>query len=196
MYRACIKRLCDILLSFVGLIILVPVFCVVAPIIYLTDKGPIFFNGERLGHNGKIFKMYKFRSMYVNAPDLRNEDGSTYNSDEDPRVTPIGKFMRKTSIDELPQFINVLIGDMSLVGPRPGLPDREWYDENIGEQRRRKVRPGITGYSQALFRNSDTMEERMKNDIYYAENVSFILDVFVLFKTVQSVLGRKNIYRN
>lgn len=193
MYKFLFKRLLDILLSLVALPFVAVVIIVVGPIVYFTDKGSIFFNGERLGYKCKHFKMFKLRTMKMNAPDIRNSDGSTYNSEIDPRVTSIGRILRKTSLDELPQFINVLIGDMSIVGPRPGTTDSQITDN---EMERRSVRPGITGYSQALMRNSDSMEERMINDIYYAENVSFKLDCYILAKTVQSVLLRKNIYRN
>ena len=193
MYKFFFKRLLDILFSLVALPFVAVVIFVVGPIVYFTDKGSIFFNGERLGHKCKHFKMFKLRTMKMNAPDIRNSDGSTFNSETDPRVTSIGRILRKTSLDELPQFVNVLIGDMSIVGPRPGTTDSPLTDN---ETKRRSVRPGITGYSQALMRNSGSMEERMMNDIYYAENVSFKLDCYILAKTVQSVLLRKNVYRN
>ena len=193
MYKYFIKRFLDIIIGIIGLIILIPIYLIVAPIIHFTDGGPVFFNGERLGYKCNVFKMFKFRSMRVNAPDIRNEDGSTFNSEDDPRVTSIGRFLRKTSLDEIPKFINVLIGDMSFVGPRPGTIDSEHSDN---ERKRRSVRPGITGYSQALMRNSDTMEERMNNDCYYADNVSFKLDCYIVWKTIYSVLFHKNIYRN
>ena len=118
MYKAFFKRLFDILIGLVGLPFFLIVFVVFAPIIYFTDKGPIFYNAERIGKDGKLFKMYKFRSMIVNAPDIRLADGSTYNGEDDPRVTKVGRFMRKTSVDELPQLLNVLLGDMSLIGER------------------------------------------------------------------------------
>lgn len=116
MYKYGIKRILDILLSLIGLPFFALLFILVAPIIFMTDKGPVFYNADRLGYKGKIYKMYKFRSMRVNAPDLRNQDGSTYNGDDDPRVTKIGRVMRKTSIDEAPQLLNVLKGDMSVIG--------------------------------------------------------------------------------
>ena len=198
MYKSFFKRFFDILISlfampFVGLILLI-----FAPIIYFTDKGPVFYNAERLGKNGKIFKMFKLRSMKVNAPNLLNPDGSTYNGDDDPRVTAVGRFMRKTSIDELPQFLNVLIGDMSLIGPRAHLTKSYKGYELLDEvrQRRLQVRPGITGYNQAYFRNSVTSEEKLLNDVYYVDNLSFALDVKVFFKTIFSVLKRENIYVN
>jgi len=194
MYRLIFKRLIDIVGGIVGCILFVIAFVFVAPAIYFTDKGPVFYNATRRGKNGKSFKMYKFRSMMVNAPDLKSADGSTYNGEDDPRVTKIGKIMRKASIDELPQFINVLKGDMSLVGPRPTLANKPFDQVDKEIVRRYNVRPGITGYSQAYFRNSITQQEKFQHDCYYADNVSFILDVKILFKTVLSVLKHENIF--
>ena len=134
--------------------------------------------------------------MRVNAPNLKNADGSSYNGENDPRVTAVGKFMRKTSIDELPQFLNVLKGDLSLIGPRAHMTTTyQGYDKLSDKLKRRlDVRPGITGYSQAYFRNSITAEQKIENDVYYAENMSFVLDIKILFQTVFSVLKRENIY--
>ena len=194
-YRLFFKRVYDILFSIVLLVPFFLVFIVIAPIIYFTDKGPVFYNGERLGKKGKIFKMHKFRSMRVNAPDLRNSDGTTFNSEEDQRVTKIGKFIRKTSIDELPQLLNVLGGTMSFIGPRPDLPDSiKLYNDEISQKL--NVRPGITGYSQAKYRNASTLEQRFSGDVYYAKHVSIWLDIKIIFMTLFSVLGRKNVYRN
>ena len=120
-YKHFFKRVLDIVLGLIALPFVLIVFIVFAPMIYLEDKGPVFYNAPRVGKNGKPFVMYKFRSMYVNAPDLKMEDGSTYNGADDPRMTKIGAFMRKTSLDEFPQFLNVLKGDMSIIGPRPDL---------------------------------------------------------------------------
>ena len=135
MYQKYIKRLIDIIFSLIGLIFFLPIFIIIAPIIWLEDKGPIFYNAERLGKNGKIFKMYKFRSMKVNAPDIRNKDGSTYNGNDDPRLTKIGIFIRKTSLDEIPQLLNVFMGDMSFVGPRPFIPNEELPKGKISDKR-------------------------------------------------------------
>lgn len=133
--------------------------------------------------------------MKVNAPDIRNTDGTTFNSDTDPRVTKVGHFIRKTSLDELPQIFNVLKGDMSFIGPRPDLPDAlKVYTGN--EAKRNSVRPGITGYSQAYFRNNIEIHERFKQDVYYAENVSFALDFKILLKTISTVVCGRNVYRN
>lgn len=132
--------------------------------------------------------------MYVNAPDLRNSDGSTFNSNDDPRVTPIGKFLRKTSIDELPQLLNVLIGDMSFVGPRPtltGTPVEE-YDDIL--KKRASVRPGVTGYAQAYYRNSISQDEKFNKDCFYVDNISFFFDVKILWKTFFSVLKSDNVF--
>ncbi len=195
MYRKFIKRILDFLLSLIGLPFFALFFLVVAPAIFLEDKGPVFYCAPRIGLNGKIFNMYKFRSMRVNAPDLRNEDGTTFNSKDDPRVTKIGKVLRKTSVDELPQLLNVLTGDMSWIGPRPDLPDA--FDVYTAADREKlRVRPGITGYSQAFFRNSAEFAEKMEGDVYYAKNVSFLLDLKILGKTIMTVLRHENLYRN
>ncbi len=195
MYNKFFKRVIDILVSVIALPFLLPVFIIFAPIIYFTDKGPIFYNAQRVGKDGKLFKMYKFRSMYVNAPDIRLADGSTYNGEDDPRVTPIGRFIRKTSIDELPQILNILVGDMSLIGPRPDPPDwLDRYPEDIKVFL--TVRPGITGYSQAYFRNSADGEEKMQHDAYYATHCTFWMDVKIFFKTIATVLMAENTYKD
>lgn len=189
------KRLVDILVSLVALPFVLLEILFLAPVIYFTDKGPVFYNAERRGKNGKVFKMYKLRSMYVNSPDIKNSDGSTYNSDDDPRVTKIGKLMRKTSLDEFPQFLNVLKGDMSLIGPRPTLPGARVPVSEMDEvrQKRYSVLPGITGYAQAYYRNSITQDEKFRHDAYYADNMSLVMDIKIIFATVFSVLGQKNI---
>lgn len=196
MYKKFFKRLIDLLLSLIGSPFFCLIFIILAPIIFFTDRGPVFYNAPRLGKNGKVFKMYKFRSMRVNAPDIRNKDGSTYNGDDDPRVTKIGRIMRKTSLDETPQLLNVLKGDMSVIGPRPFVTTHYYgYDKLEPKMKKRiEVRPGITGYSQAYYRNSISQDEKIEQDCYYADHVSFILDVKVFFQTIKSVLMRENIY--
>ncbi len=196
MYKAFGKRLIDLVISIIGLPFFGILFIIFAPIIKLTDRGPVFYNADRLGRKGKIYKMYKFRSMKVNAPDIRNKDGSTFNGDNDPRVTAIGRIMRKTSVDETPQILNVLKGDMSIIGPRPFVTTHyEGYEKLDAKGKKRlEVRPGITGYSQAYFRNSIGTEEKINNDCYYADHVSFALDVQIFFQTIKSVLRRENIY--
>lgn len=194
MYYNLFKRVFD----FIGALILLPFvmleIIVLSPFIWLTDKGPVFYNATRAGKGHKPFKMFKLRSMYVNSPDLKNADGSTFNSDNDPRVTPVGRFLRKTSLDEVPQFLNILIGDMSFIGPRPKLMSKKKM-EDMDEIHRKSytVRPGVTGYAQAFFRNSITQDEKFKWDAYYADNVSLWLDIKILFQTVYSVIARKNI---
>lgn len=189
-----IKRLFDV---FVSAILMIPIGIVIGIsglIIYFEDKGPVFYMADRTGRFGRIFKMYKLRSMKVNAPDIRLADGSTYNGDDDPRVTRFGKFARKTSIDELPQVINVLKGDMTFIGPRPDTPvgSAEYTDE---EKIILTVRPGITGYNQAINRNSVLTKEKLKNDIYYVKHLSLWFDIKIIFMTIATVLGHKNINR-
>lgn len=196
MYKSFFKRLLDIVFSLIALPFVLIEILLLAPIIHLTDKGPVFYNAERLGKDGKVFKMYKLRSMKVNSPNLKNADGSTYNAEDDPRVTKIGRIMRKLSLDEFPQFLNVLKGDMSIIGPRAHLTTHyvgyEFLDD--AHKNRIAVRPGITGYNQAYFRNSVSSEQKIINDNYYVDNLTFALDVKILFTTVFSVLRRKNIY--
>lgn len=194
MYRHFFKRFLDIVISLIALPFVLLAVIIMAPIIYINDPGPIFYNATRRGKNGKTFKMFKFRSMYVNSPDLRNADGTTFNSSNDPRVTKVGKFMRKTSVDELPQLLNVLFGHMSLIGPRPTLATKPYEELTIEQKKRYDVRPGVTGYSQAYYRNSIGGAEKLKYDCYYVDHVSFILDIKILVQTVLSVLGSKNIY--
>lgn len=195
MYRHFVKRVIDILGSLVLLPLVVLEVLILAPIIWLTDKGPVFYNATRAGKNYKPFKMFKLRSMYVNSPDLKNSDGSTFNSDNDPRVTPIGRFMRKTSLDEFPQFLNVLLGDMSFVGPRPKLFQGEDTYKNYSDDYKKsfEVKPGITGYSQAYYRNSITQDEKFHWDAFYVDHISFLADIKIVFQTVASVVTRKNI---
>ena len=196
MYKHFFKRLFDILICLAALPFFFLIFIVVAPIIKLTDGGPVFYNAERLGKNGKMFKMYKFRSMKVNAPNLLNKDGSTYNGKNDPRVTKIGRILRKTSLDETPQIFNVLFGHMSIIGPRAHILTKfKSYDE-LDEPRKKRleVRPGITGYSQAYFRNSASNDEKIQQDVYYVEHISMWFDIKIFFKTIFSVLKRENVY--
>lgn len=199
MYQHFFKRLFDIMGSLIILPFVLLEIIILAPFIWLTDKGPVFYNALRAGKDYKPYKMFKLRSMYVNSPNLHNPDGSTYNADDDPRVTPIGRILRKTSLDEFPQMLNVLLGDMSFVGPRPKNYSAEKAKtrsmEDMDENRRKSfsVKPGITGYAQAYFRNSITQDEKFKWDAYYADNVTLWMDIKILFQTVWSVIARKNI---
>lgn len=195
MYKSVVKRCFDIMIAIVGLVIAMLGLVVLAPIIFLTDRGPIFYNSLRIGRNGKPFKMHKFRSMYVNAPDIRLADNSTYNAADDPRVTPIGRLIRKTSLDELPQFWNIFKGEMSLIGPRPDPLD--WLDRYPEDIRIfLTVRPGITGYNQAYFRNDADGEEKMKNDVYYVSHCSLWMDIKIFFKTIAVVLLQQKTYKD
>lgn len=193
MYKHFFKRVIDIICSLIALPFVLLVIAVCAPLIWFTDKGPIFYNATRRGRDGKTFTMYKLRSMSVNAPDLRNADGSTYTGKDDPRVTKIGKILRKTSLDEFPQFLNVLKGDMSMIGPRPTLATKPYEELSEPCKKRLTVRPGVTGYTQAYYRNSISQEEKYAYDAEYAETVTFWLDIKILFMTVYSVLACKNI---
>lgn len=194
MYKLFFKRFLDIVISLLAMPFVLLFIIIFGVFIKLEDGGPIFYNAERVGQYGNPFKMIKLRSMKVNAPDIRLEDGSTYNSEDDPRVTKTGKIIRKLSIDEFPQFINVLIGDMSIIGPRPDPLDwLEKYPEDV--KNFLNVKPGITGYSQAYFRNSVDGYEKMKNDSYYEKNYSFLLDIKIFIKTVLSVIRSENMYK-
>ena len=195
MYVKFFKRLIDVFISFFVCLALVPICAIIGILIKKDDDGAVFYKAERLGVNGKVFKMYKFRSMKENAPDIRNEDGTTYSAEDDPRLTKIGKKLRETSIDELPQFFNVLKGEMSILGPRPDPP--EWYEINSGDMRvKYTVKPGISGYTQAYYRNTLPLDEKNKCDVFYANNVSFKLDVKVFFQTIKTILSHSDIYRN
>lgn len=193
MYKNLIKRVIDLILALIALPFWFIILIIIGPIIYFQDKGSIFYNAPRLGKNGKVFKMYKLRSMKLNAPDLRNEDGSTFNSEDDPRLIQIGKFIRKTSLDETPQLLNIIKGDMSIIGPRPDLPEHiKMYEGD--EERKLEVRPGVTGYNQAYFRNTVPWKERIKNDIYYIDQLSWWLDIKIFFRTAKSVLKREDVF--
>lgn len=194
MYKNCVKRLLDFIISLLALPFVLLLCLIVLIAIKLDDGGPLFYMASRIGKNGRIFKMFKFRSMKVNAPDLRMEDGSTYNSADDPRVTKVGRFLRRTSLDEIPQLLNVFIGDMALIGPRP---DSAFYLEHYTPEERviLTVRPGITGWNQAINRNSVGTKEKLQADIYYVEHLSFLFDIRVIWLTIKSVLSHKDVYR-
>lgn len=186
------KRLLDMLGAGVALIVLLPLIATVALAIKLTSPGPVLFRQRRLGRNGEPFDLFKFRSMRVNAPDIRNPDGSAFSGPHDPRVTQIGDFIRKTSLDELPQLWNVLTGDMSLVGPRPDQVDQiRFYDEQ--EKRKLAVKPGITGLAQISGRNDIPWKQRKALDVRYVDEQTFRLDLEILLRTIPYVLQRKGI---
>lgn len=192
------KRALDIIASTLGLIILSPILLVVAILIKLESKGPAIFSQKRIGLNKKEFKMYKFRSMVQNAEELKEKlakknemSGPMFKMKNDPRVTKVGKFIRKTSIDELPQLINVLKGEMSLVGPRPSLP-KEVLKFEPWMLKRLSVKPGLTCYWQVSGRNNIDFENWMKLDLQYVNDRSFWLDLKLILKTVTVLFGDKN----
>ncbi|MBS5950340.1 MAG: exopolysaccharide biosynthesis polyprenyl glycosylphosphotransferase [Clostridium sp.] len=194
------KRLMDILLSLLGLIIVSPIMLIVAILIKLESTGPVIFSQKRVGLNGKEFNMLKFRSMVQNAEELKEKlqkqnemSGPMFKIKEDPRVTKVGRVIRKTSIDELPQLINILKGEMSLVGPRPSLPKEvakfePWMLERLN------VKPGLTCYWQVSGRNNIDFEEWMKLDIKYVKDRNIGLDIKLIFKTFFVLFGDKNAY--
>lgn len=200
-FALCLKRSFDVMASFIFLIIFSPLFLLIAVVIKLEDGGPVFFAQKRVGRFGREFKMWKFRSMCIGAEakieDLldknQHQDGVTFKIKNDPRITKIGKWLRKFSLDELPQFFNVLIGDMSLVGPRPPVP-REVALYTVAERRRLLVAPGITCFWQIGGRSEIDFSGQVQLDLRYIESQSFWLDVIILFKTVPAVLFSKGAY--
>lgn len=197
---AFVKRAFDIVASAAALIILSPIMLIAAILVYVDDPGKVFYGHVRIGKNGKPFKMWKFRSMYMNAdkminlltPEQAKQYYTEFKIDNDPRITKIGNFLRKTSLDELPQLFNVLCNDMSLVGPRPLIESeiQTYYDDTHDVLL--AVKPGVTGYWQAYARNNATYQsgERQKMEMYYVQNASLWLDIKILFKTVVSVLRK------
>jgi exopolysaccharide biosynthesis polyprenyl glycosylphosphotransferase len=193
------KNLMDRLVSALLLLVLAPLFAVISACIWIADRGPAIFSQARVGREGKYFKVHKFRTMYTDAEDRlaqlvdQNEsDGLLFKIKEDPRITPVGRFLRKTSLDELPQLMNVLKGEMSLVGPRP-LPADD--GDFLGDVRRRLlVRPGITGLWQVSGRSELSWDDAVRLDLYYVDNWSLAFDLVILWRTVGVVFGRKGAY--
>ena len=187
MYKSYIKRLLDIIISFIALVVISPVLLIVIIWLHFANKGAgVFFLQERPGKNAIIFKIIKFKTM----TDKRDENGQLLPDLQ--RITKAGNFVRKSSLDELPQLINVLKGDMSLIGPRPLLVKYlPLYNEN--QARRHEVRPGITGWAQVNGRNAITWSDKFKLDVWYVENVSFFLDIKIVFKTIKNILSKENI---
>ena len=187
MYERYIKRCLDVIFAVIALPIVLVVCIIFGALIWLEDRGTIFYLAKRRGKDGTIFNMYKLRSMKVNAPDIRNKDNSTFNSADDPRVTKIGKLMRKISVDELPQVFNILKGDMSWIGPRPVTTDRPLSEYDQKRKDRLKVKPGITGYTQAYYRNNISQEDKLALDAKYAQKVTFLGDLKFFFKTIEKM---------
>ncbi|MBM7551664.1 sugar transferase [Thalassobacillus pellis] len=192
MYKRFIKRLIDILVAFFLIPLFSFLFIIVGIAIKIEDGGKIIYKGKRVGKNKKQYTMYKFRSMKQDAKDIRNSDGSTFNATHDDRVTEVGKIIRKLSVDEIPQILNVLKGDMSFIGPRPSpIGNEQLYPKDYA--RKFTIRPGITGFNQAYFRNDASITEKQKNDLYYVDNISFKLDFELLLVTVYKVFKREGI---
>ena len=201
-----IKRIIDIIGALIGSIVLVPLTaCIWLANIITKDNGPVFYAHERIGKNGKVFKMYKYRTMCNNAHDMVKDEETmkrhfskeqieewreNYKIEDDPRITKIGQFLRKTSLDEIPQVINILKGDLSIIGPRPVVEEElEMYEEN--KEKFLSVTPGLTGYWAANGRSDTSYEERMKMELYYVDNISLKLDMKIFFKTILVVLKRE-----
>lgn len=193
-----IKRVIDVILASVALILLSPLFAIIAIAIKIDSNGPVFFAHKRIGKNGKIIKLYKFRSMVINAeeliksftPEQMREYKENYKLTNDPRITKVGKFLRKTSLDELPQLINIINGDLSIIGPRPVVAD-ELEKYGVNKDKFLSVTPGLTGYWAANGRSNTTYEQRMEMELYYIDNLSLKMDIKVFFKTILSVLKKE-----
>lgn len=190
-YRDCLKRVLDIMIALIGLVITSPIMLITAIAIKVDSRGSILFKQKRLGKNGNEFIIYKFRSMCMNA----EQSGSgQYSFKGDPRVTRVGRWIRATSIDELPQFFNIIKGDMSLIGFRPPLTYHPWSIEDYSKEQRKmfSVRPGVTGWAQVHGRKEVQWKDRIDMGIWYAENVSFWLDIKILFLTIIKVFTNAN----
>lgn len=192
------KRTFDLLSSTIALIILLPIFLILAILIRVDSKGPIIFGHKRIGKNGKIIKVYKFRSMVENADEvMRNftaeqkaEFEKNFKLENDPRITKVGNFLRKTSLDELPQLLNIIMGNMSIVGPRP-IVEKEVKKYGEYADKLFSVKPGLTGYWQANGRSDTTYEERVQMDMFYIDNCSMLMDIKIIFKTFISVIKKE-----
>lgn len=196
-YRV-VKRVIDVTIASIAMIVLSPIFAIIAIAVKLESEGPVFFKHTRIGKDGKIIKLYKFRSMVINAeeliksftPEQMKEYKENYKLTNDPRITKIGKFLRKTSLDELPQLINIIKGDLAIIGPRPVIAEElKKYGDNIDKFL--SVTPGLTGYWAANGRSNTTYEQRMQMELYYIDNMSLKMDIQVFFKTILSVVKKE-----
>lgn len=193
-----IKRLFDIISGLIGIIVLSPVIIAVGIAVKIDSPGKVVFGHERIGKNGKKIKVYKFRSMYENSQEIfesfteeqKKEYYINFKLDNDPRITKVGNFLRRTSLDELPQLINIIRGDMSVVGPRP-IVDKEVEKYGSYFEKFISVMPGLTGYWQANGRSDTTYDERVQMDMYYIDNRSLLMDIKVIFKTFISVIKKE-----
>ena len=191
MYKIFFKRLIDIILSIIGLIICIIPMAIIAVAIKLDSPGPVLFRQKRIGYKGKEFEILKFRSMKVGA---EHTGSGVYSEKGDDRVTRVGNILRKTSLDEIPQFYNTLVGDMSFIGPRPPLTYHPWPIEEYTEEQLRMfdVRPGITGWAQVNGRKGVEWHKRIEMNVWYVDNVSFLLDIKIIFLTIFNVLTNKD----
>lgn len=197
-YYKPVKRVLDILIASIGLVVLSPIFLIVALCIKLETRGKVMFKHKRIGKNGKEIYIYKFRSMVENAEDMikdfspeqMKEFKENYKLKNDPRITKVGKFIRKTSLDELPQLLNIIKGDLSIIGPRPVIEEEL---EKYGPTKAKflSVTPGLTGYWAANGRSCTSYEDRMKMELYYVDNMSLKLDIKIILKTVITVIKRQ-----
>jgi lipopolysaccharide/colanic/teichoic acid biosynthesis glycosyltransferase len=190
MYQAFVKRISDIVFSALGLLVLSPLFLLIAILVRCTSKGPVIFRQERLGRDAKVFRICKFRTMAENS---EHTGSGVYSDRNDSRVTKVGRFLRATSLDELPQLWNILRGDMSFIGPRPPLTYHPWTIDRYSEEQLRmfRVRPGITGWAQVHGRRELEWHERLRLNVWYADHVSFALDLKIIFLTVGVMLSGK-----
>lgn len=192
------KRCFDLVGGIIGLILLSPAILIVAILVKIDSPGPIVFGHERVGKNDKRIKIYKFRSMYQNSQEIfdnfteeqKKEYYINFKLDNDPRITRVGAFIRRTSLDELPQLINIIKGDMSIVGPRP-IVEKEIEKYGVYFDKFASVTPGLTGYWQANGRSDTTYDQRVQMDMYYIDNRSFLMDIKIIFKTIISVVKKE-----
>ncbi len=193
-----VKRILDVIISTIGLVLLSPIFLLIAAIIKTDSKGPVIYAHKRIGKDGKEIKIYKFRTMYENADEMikefteeqMKEWKENFKLKDDPRITKVGKFLRKTSLDELPQIVNIIKGELSIVGPRPVIDEElEKYGEN--KAKFLSVTPGLTGFWQANGRSDTTYEQRMQMELYYVDNYNFKLDFQIFIKTFSAVIKKE-----
>ena len=193
-----VKRAIDCILSIMALIILSPIYLIIALAVKIDSPGPVFFKHTRIGKNGKTIKIYKYRTMFTNAeelikqftPEQMKEYKENFKLENDPRITKVGKFLRKTSLDELPQLLNIVKGELALIGPRPVVKDElEKYGENA--EKFLSVTPGLTGNWAASGRSNTTYEERMEMELWYVDNISFKTDIQIFFKTIVAVIKKE-----
>jgi len=189
-----LKRLIDFLILIIVSIPLLIIGIIIAFLIKYDSKGSVLFKQNRLGENGKVFEIYKFRTMVQNAEKIGT---GVFTNDRDPRITKMGSLLRKTSLDELPQIINIFKGEMSFVGPRPPVPYHPYKYEDYDETQKLRftVKPGVTGMAQAYGRNTLSWDERIEYDVKYVKNISLLLDIKIVVKTILSVIRKENIYR-